>query len=327
MCSECGGDYEPVCHYCGGTCFGSCDDPDVCRSCWHPIGLPWEDISDDLEEQLDQCIDEGCLCKCHEDMWNDLEHWVEAGVLKSVDEHGERYQREGTFPFLKLPGETREKIYGFAFLQDGNQRESGFHRGTIHTALLSTCRQIYNEACHLPLTVNKLCFGSAIFAHHFLGFLLQPPQQALVTSMHIELYMDEFPTSSWTLLLRELAKTPISHLSLTVKGGVTGKEFTGHTCFTNRFKVLKLKTFDLTLTSAHIKAEEKKDIQENMRKALIKDYSRPKELKNAKAKRAASADFAVDPRTATKKPKKANALVSSGMSDPVFADCELTFIA
>ena len=228
----------------------------------------------------------------------------EAGVLKCVEEHGEPYEREGVFPFLKLPGEIREKIYGFAFLQDGKQRKSPNHRGTIHTALLGTCRQIYSEARGLPLTLNKLCFSSAIFAHDFLGFLLEPTQRSLVTGVHVEFYMGEFSNSSWQLLLRELAKMSIDHLGLTLKGGLSKPDLSGHTCFTNRFKLLKgLKTFDLTLASAHIKDKDKKDIQEEMREALIKDYTRPKELKKSKAKRVASGDVASGVRKTTKKAK------------------------
>ena len=198
----------------------------------------------------------------------------EAGVL--FEDDGPLYKRRGIFPFLDLPGEIREQIYGFSFLQDGKQRKAASHRGSIHTALLGTCRQIYNEARHLPLTINTLCLS----ANEFLGFSLAPTQKDLVTSIHIEVNMMYFQKdSSWELLMRELAKMPISHLGLTVKGGVRKEEIKeeilGHTGFTNSFKVLKgLKTFDLILGSAFIKAKDKEEIQEEMRETLLKPVLR-----------------------------------------------------
>ena len=317
-----------MCDYCGDSCYGACDNPDVCRSCWYLQCIPWDRSFEDPDAEVqDMCMEEDCACECHEGLWEDLGYRFEAGVLKSFEEHGPPYEREGIFPFLKLAGEIREKIYSFAFLQAGKQRKSPNHRGSIHTALLGTCRQVYNEARHLPLTINKLCFGSALFAHDFLGFLLEPTQRHLVTSMHVEFHMRDFPTLSWQLLLRELAKMPISHLGLTVKGGVVKQEILGHTCFSNRFKVLKkLKTFDLTLTSAHIKRQDKKDIQEEMREALIKDYQRPKELTKPKNKRAAPADVVSGSRKALKKLKKASTPVSIETSDPILSDGHLTLL-
>lgn len=329
MCSECGEEHEPICDYCGDSCFGQCDDPDVCHNCWYLNCINWDqDLIDPFpEEALEECIDEDCHCKCHEDMWDDLDFRLEAGVLKTLEDHGPPYEREGIFPFLKLPGEIREKIYGFSFLQDGKQRKAPSHRGSIHTALLGTCRQIYNEARHLPLTINKLNFGSALYAHDFLGFLLEATQRHLVTGMHIEFHMRDFSNSSWQLLMRELAKMSISHLGLTVKGGIPKEQLLGHTCFTNRFKVLKgLKTFDLILASAHIKQKDKKEIQEEMREALIKGYKRPKELQKSKAKRAAPTDVVAGSRKAAKKAKKANTTVSIETFGPQNFDCKLTFL-
>lgn len=270
-------------------------------------------------------MDEHCACNCHEDHREDLGYRFEAGVLKSDEEHGCPYEREGVFPFLKLPGEIRERIYGFSFLQDGEQRKSASHRGSIHTALLATCRQIYREARYLPLTINKLCFGSPLLAHDFLGFLLAPTQRDLVTSMHIEFPMRDFSNSSWQLLMRELIKMPINHLGLTIKGGFTKEHVSGHTCLTNRFKVLKgLKTFDLTLASAFIKDQDKREIQEEMREKLIKDYVRPKEPKKIRAKRAASTEVVAGSRKATKKAKKANTSVRIETSELLLVDGEFT---
>ncbi|CAF9934442.1 hypothetical protein IMSHALPRED_009721 [Imshaugia aleurites] len=324
MCSECGQDGAPICDYCGDACFGRCGNPDACRSCWLYNSFPeFEDYDDD--DELDKCIEESCACHCHEALWDDMEYRFDAGVRKCFEEHGPPYERQGVFPFLKLPGEIREKIYGYSFLQYGKQRRSPSHSGSIHTALLGTCRQIYNEAGHLPLTINKLCFGSPLFAHDFFGFQLAPTQRDLVTGMHIEFHMGEFSSSSWQLLMRELVKMPINHLGLTVKGGVPKEHFSGHTCFTNRFKVLKgLKTFDLILASAFIKDEDKKGIQEEMREKLIKDYARPKDQKKSKAKRVASTDVVAGSGKATKKAKKANTSVSIETSEPLLVRSELT---
>lgn len=280
------------------------------------------------DEVLDECMEENCTCDCHAGLYDALGYRFEAGVLKTFDDDGLPYEREGEFPFLKLPAEIREKIYGFAFLQDGKQRKATSHRGTIHTALLGTCRQIYNEARHLPLTINKLCFGSPVSALDFLGFLLAPTQRDLVTGMHIEFHMMQFSNSSWQLLMRELVKMPISHLGLTITGGFPKEQVSGHTCYTNRFKVLKgLKTFDLILTSAHIKAQDKKDIQEDMREKLIKNYVRPKELKKSKGKRAASSDVVAGSTKATKKANKANSTVSiEAFLDLAYVNSELTLL-
>ena len=269
------------------------------------------DLIDFDDEALDKCMDDLCACKCHADLYDDIGVRFEAGVQFRDDDEGPPYERKGVFPLLTLPGEIREKIYGFAFLQDGKQRKTASHRGSIHTALLGTCRQIYNEARHLPLTINKLCFGSPLFAHDFLGFLLAPTSRDLMTSMHIELYIFDFSGSSWQLLMRELAKMPISHLSLTIKGRIFKQQVSGHTCIIHRFKVLKgLKTFDFILTSAFIEDDDKKEIQEEMREKLIKGYVRPKELKKSKGKRTASSDVVADPKKGTKKAKKANTTVS-----------------
>ena len=332
MCSDCEEDHEPICGYCGDSCFATCDNPDVCRSCWLSNSVvPWVPMYDDFEDIdedfLELCIDSECACNCHDDLYDDLDYRFEAGVMKSFEEDGPPYDRGGVFPFLKLPGEIREKIYNFSFLQYGKQRKAPSHRGSIHTALLGTCRQIYNEARHLPLTINKLCFRSALSAHDFLGFFLAPTQKDLVTSIHIEFHMEEFPGPSWEHLLRELAKMPITHLGLTVKGGVPKAQMLGHTCFTNRFKSLKgLKTLDIVLPSALIKAQDKKAIQEEMRETLIKDYKRSKLTKKTKPKRAASTDLVAGSKKATKKAKKANTPVSSLKSSHVISVNELTLL-
>lgn len=306
----------PICNYCGESCYGKCSDPDVCPSCWSRANDPFDfDEDDHLGTGLDDCMMDECICQCHEDMFKELGWRVEAGVVKTEDVHGLPYVREGVLPFLKLPGEIRRKIYFYAFLQDGKQRKYASHRGAIHTGLLGTCRQVYNEACHLPLSNNKLCFNSPVYAHDFLGFLLAPNQRDLVTGMHIEFYIGDFSNSTWTLLMRELTKMPITHLGLTVIGKFPKEAVSEHVCFINRFKVLKgLKSFDLILTPSSISKGDKKEIQETMRENLIKDYVRPKELKKSKAKRTANTESNEGSTKPAKKVKKGNSTVSISLN-------------
>ena len=236
------------------------------------------------EDAHEECMDEDCTCECHDDFYEEIGVRFEAGVRKFEEEDGPPFIRKGVFPFLKLAGELREKIYSFAFLQDGNRRNSQYHRGTIHTALLRTCRQVYKEAANLPLTLNTLNFKTALWGLNYLGFFLKPGQHDLVTSVHIEFPYYEFSTLSWELLFRQLSKLPIAHLGLTIKGRYGKETFLGHTCFINRFTAyLKdVKSFDVVLGSASITKKVKEEIQEEMRATLIKGYK--KRPKKAKAK-------------------------------------------
>ena len=312
MCWRCEEEDEPTCSYCGDSCFGSCGDPDVCPCCWFykNTSSPWDDM--DGDEALDECIETDCNCKCHEDVNDVLGIRFEAGVRYDRGEDGPPYEHKGVFRFLSLPGEIREKIYGFAFLQDGERRKSQFHRGTIHTSLLRTCRQVYREAANLPLTLNKLSFNSPLFALDFLGFQLAPTQRHLVTGMHVEYHISEFGVSSWQLLIRELVKMPLTHLGLTIKGGYPKELLLDHHCFTDRFKKLKqLKSFDLVLGSGMITEVDKDDLVEEMRTRLIKGYIRPQKAKTSKNKRAATSNSDTKPMAPSKKAKKGHAKVST----------------
>ena len=322
MCSDCEEEFEPFCSYCGEACFGMCDDPDICPTCWIPANDPFD--FDDLgfsDDAAEGCLRDECICQCHLEMFDDLGMRVEAGVLKHEDKHGLPYLREGVFPFLKLPGEIREKVYDYAFLQDGEQRKCANHRGTIHTALLGTCRQINNEARNLPLTRNRLCFNSPIYALDFLGFQLAPSQRDLVTGLHIEFYIGESSNSSWTLLLRELSKMSITHLGQTVKGKFPLGAVSEHVCFTNRLKVLKdLKTFDLILTPGSIAKSEKESTQETMRENLIKDYVRPKKRGKSRTKRTANFDSNEVSTKPAKKAKTASSKVSEALARTSYSE-------
>ena len=274
------------------------------------------------EELMDECMDDGCTCNCYDDMWESIGFRLEAGALIEEDGDGP-YERKGVFPLLTLPGEIRDKIYGFAFLQSGTQRlqsgtrDSGFvnHRGSIHTALLGTCRQVYKEARHLPLTINKLCFSNPLFALDFLGFKLAPTARELVTGMHIEFYYSEFSNSSWRLLLREMGKMPLTHLGLTIKGGFPKEALLGHYCFTDRFKCLKgLNSLDLVLGSGRISDKAKKEIAEEMKEKLIQGYRRPKESRKSsksKSKRTKPSGSDGSDKTPAKRVRKASKGVST----------------
>ncbi|KAL6718483.1 hypothetical protein ACLMJK_004574 [Lecanora helva] len=299
MCSDCEDD-EPLCSYCWEPCYGSCDDPDTCPTCW--VGQNDVHEGDIIDDQfIEDCANSGCECGCHGlDFPYDFNSNYDVDAVKNA--RIAPYDRKGVLPFLKLPGELRSKVYGYAFLQDGNQRLSPYHRGTIHTAILRTCRLIYKEAGKLPLTLNTLNFASGLYTLSYLGFYLMPGQKNLLTSIHIEFYYRDFTCDSWYLLFRQLATMPITHLGLTVKGPCPKDVFLGHKCFVNRFAAhLKgIKTLNITLGYAGFGKKTKDQIQEEMRKGLINGYK----PKKSNQKRVASSGHG-DPRP-TKQAKKSS---------------------
>lgn len=273
MCSDCEED-EPVCFYCGACCLGECADPDTCATCWRDSHLDIWFVDEDVIDVIDECMRGGCTCKCHHDIWKECGIHYEGGVLFHEDDDPV-YKRSGVFKILALALELREKIYGFAFLQEGNQRYGPNHRGSIHTALLQTCRQVYTEAGHLPLTLNQLNFKGPIGAHDFFGFSLAPSIRHLVTSLHIEYHIAEHSaiTQVWPLLLRVLTKMPITHLGLTLMGSYPKEALLGHTCFADRYSVLKdLRSVDLVVASSLITTKDKEKIVEDIKCKLIKGY-------------------------------------------------------
>lgn len=151
------------------------------------------------------CFDHDCRCSCHPRL--SARDYLEFGLEKKPE-----FVPKGTFHFLSLPNELRHQIYQDAFLQDGNHRVSPNHRGTIHTALLRTCRQVYHEAGHLPLTLNRPCFMSASYAHDFLGFSLTSFTRPLFSGLVIELELGELCSIAWKLLLRRLADSRMKHM-------------------------------------------------------------------------------------------------------------------
>ena len=127
MCSDCDSEHEfPhfICQVCGTYCEGLCQDPDTCPTCWHWKNDPTAMV-DDVDTDIQSfCIDEDrCLCTCHDDVYEDMGMRYKHGAWFD-DEEDPVFVRKGVFPFLKLPGELRDRIYGFAFLQDGCQRKT-----------------------------------------------------------------------------------------------------------------------------------------------------------------------------------------------------------
>ena len=154
-------------------------DLDSCPTCWHveSDGVPDEDA-------IEGCLDIKCACKCHKDFYD----YLGLGDSDDDDKDGKPFVRNGIFPYLSLPTEIRDHIYSYAFQQDGSSRVSKFHRGTIHTALLSTCKQVYEEACQLPLTSNRLCFNSCVSILDFIGFYLTAKTRTLCINVEIEMF-------------------------------------------------------------------------------------------------------------------------------------------
>ncbi|KAL9627774.1 MAG: hypothetical protein Q9164_007496 [Protoblastenia rupestris] len=265
---------------------------------------------------FEDCLNGRCRCECHDEIYEDNGWRWEAGVFKTDEKDGLPFERNGVFPFLKLAGETRERIYGYTFLQDGNRRYSVNHRGTIHTALLHTCREVYNEARHMPLTINRLCFATPVDTLEFLGFFLAPSVRPLFTGLDIELQYVDWPADACVAALRQLAKMPIAHLGLTVKGVYFAEAFRGRSCFVKRIAVFKhIKSFDLRLASYYVPYQIKKEIEEEMRCKLIKGYARKadidKEGKAAKLKRSASSETDNKAYKSKKKAKKSCQTVRS----------------
>ena len=268
MCSECG---EPQCNFCGAFCRGLCDDPDSCPSCWLDHE-PDHDMETDSELEVSECMDECCECSCHsvvEDRlrkkWDyDIQTWGERDLPP--------FNRKGVFPFLRLPGEVRSKIEYYALRQVGTYRLSPHFRGKIDTALLFTCRKINEEARHLPLTINSLCFGSPTCALKFL-FQLQPNQRHLVTKLHLEIQgPGAIHDPTLLLLVQQLAKMEIIGLGVTIMGACPAEYFQGHSCFVGLFRELKhLKTFDLVIGSYMLTSKAKANIIKDVRRQILKD--------------------------------------------------------
>lgn len=134
-----------------------------------------------------------------------------------------------------------------------------------------------------------------------------PRLQHLVKKLRLEYHYCDFGNPAFKPLIRELAKIPLTHLSITIKGGVLKENLLGHCCWLNPYKELKhLKVFELFLGSAMITEKGKEQIQEMCREELIDGYVRPKELKRKAtgSKRPAPNDDHAQTERPTKKAKQ-----------------------
>ncbi|KAL9628724.1 MAG: hypothetical protein Q9164_007163, partial [Protoblastenia rupestris] len=99
------------------------------------------------------------------------------------------------------------------------------------------------------------------------------------SNLDIELQYIDWPADACVAAIRQLAKMPIAHLGLTVKGGYFAEAFRGHSCFVRRIAVFKnLKSFDLRLAANYVPYRIKKEIEEEMRCKLIKGYARKADI-------------------------------------------------
>ena len=154
-----GSEFEPECSYCGLPCYRECDDPDRCISCWYEGYCG--------ESSLDSCVEDGCDCVCHKEDMDDFFHNFREECDSGYEEMKAHLKKmaspklqPGVFPFMRLSGELRDAVYYYNLKQHGSRRKSPYFKGTIETALLSTCRQIKKEAKHLPLSINTFSFAN-----------------------------------------------------------------------------------------------------------------------------------------------------------------------
>lgn len=272
MCLGCGEEEDdPTCAYCGVACFGTCDDPDRCPSCFLDdylmIGF------EDGEDEDEACLEQGCECYCHKRLaahkaaWRKDEEEDNDEVMKDVVPAD-----DSVFPFLKLPSEIRDQIYRFAISQDGEQRiSSKYHRGTIHTAIVKTCRTIYKEAGHYPLTLNRLDFERPLYAVNYIGYCLSPATRPLFKKFNVETEWGSVHSDpAWQMMMKALDPLPITDIGLILKGPITEEMIVGHSCFTNRFKDLKkLKSFDITIGSALCNKDARREIKKFINSQLF----------------------------------------------------------
>lgn len=258
MCFACEDGGELDCSFCGVACHGLCDDPDRCPSCWY------EEFFDEYDDETCEGLE--CSCECHEIMAQIIAETHDPCPHKPIVA-----TMPGVFPFLELPGELRDKIYHHSLTRYQGDRSSSFFRGTIYTALLSTCRQINREARHLPLSLNTFCFVDPLYAVRFIGFGLAPAQRQLVKSIQVDITgMGEFHELFSACLVPQLMKMSLNHLSITIKGRLGEEWFTKAKCLeTSLSRVKGLTSFDLVIGSGIIEAKVKSRIVGAIRKKLV----------------------------------------------------------
>ena len=235
----------------------------MCSVCWRRAIDDFPESDSGFEEELDHCMGLACQCDCHDDFLCGCELRFEGGVLWDLDEHNFPSERAGIFPFLSLAPELRKRTYGYIFIQEGLVRSSQYHRGTIHTALLRTCRQIYKEASNLPLILNRPCFDNHVGILNFVGFCLTPKTRTQVTKIQLEMKIEDMYHPLWQQAVRRLQALPITRLGVTFRGGYTFETIMEHTRFLKLFgEFNQLQDFNPSFASAKIDEQDKKRLIE-----------------------------------------------------------------
>lgn len=242
----------------------------MCNVCWRRAedDFPESDIS--FDEELDHCLELACQCECHDDFLEGCDLRFEGGVLWSLDEYDFPSKRAGIFPFLSLAPELRKRTYGYTFIQEGLVRSSQYHRGTIHTALLRTCRQVYKEAGNLPLMLNRPSFNDHVGILNFVGFCLTPKTRMHVTKVQLEMDIEDMHRPLWQQAVRRLKTLPITQLGVTFRGGYTFGTIMEHQCFLKLFAEFnQLQNFNPTFASAKIDQLDKTRLIEEFRSIVL----------------------------------------------------------
>lgn len=291
------GDIEgPRCGICGSRsclCFGFCSGTDTCRSC-----EPEECHRADRSLYAEVCEYDECYCVCHnfdpvyrynveDDDSSEIDdpsesddyckcHKVDSGMQPAAQEKQPMRAVKGPFTFLALPKEIRFEIYRLVIHQHGNGQHNPYFRGSTDTALLYTCRQIYQEVRHLPLTLTKLNFYDTLSALEFFACKIPVSVREYVNNVEIRVYMDQANFGQWNMLIPLLEKTGIKHLCLTfLNDNQDHREaaVTRFVCGTPRFKPFKtLRSIKLGTYPGQFTEEERKKIEKIVKMKFIDGY-------------------------------------------------------
>ncbi|KAI9820193.1 MAG: hypothetical protein M1827_005815 [Pycnora praestabilis] len=254
MCRIC----EPICVYCNQECGGYCNDPEKCPTCW--VSEYYGNLDSKDSAIIDACIKNNCACGCHD--WDDDE-WA---LIEDEE------PRAGVFPFLQLPGEIRNRIYGYALMASGKKRKSHTFKGKkIETAILKTNRQINKEARHIPLLINELSIVDPFHAEQLLTSIILPQQRQLINRVQVNVQgFIELNSPLFSLFCKELTKVPIPHLRITLRGGIDPDWLFNHSCLENLLSRNKgMKTFTMEICDANIAATDKVQFDENLRMKIM----------------------------------------------------------
>ena len=91
-------------------------------------------------------------------------------------------------PFLRLPPELRNRIYGFVFAGTADGGESSCwgrpqKRKKVHVRFLQTCRQVHTEARLLPFALNsfRYCSSGCLYGWS----KSRPEHTAVIRTLHV----------------------------------------------------------------------------------------------------------------------------------------------